>query len=264
MKIEILPDIFDGETIHSGRSFNISMGALGEECLAKIWHGWRWSSPARPIKNRIQRIFNKGNSTELKIIEALKEKGVKFYDRDDGKQHKFYGFSKHVAGKVDGIIEKNGEKMLLEIKSSNQKNYNSLIKHGLVKTFPNYYDTVQRYLEASSLDKCLYIIMCKNDESICTMIVHRDNDKIKSLLEKEKSIIFQETPFRAQYHSGFYKCSYCDHYSVCHLKGDPEQNCRTCKNGDVHDEGIWKCGLTDKELSIEEQKIGCDKYERLF
>ena len=43
-------------------------------------------------------------------------------------------------------------------------------------------------------------------------------------------------------------------------------NCRTCHHVEIHDNGIWKCGLDEKELDYDFQMVGCDvwKLDELF
>ena len=47
---------------------------------------------------------------------------------------------------------------------------------------------------------------------------------------------------------------------MCFNKELPNINCRTCEHVDMCNDGIWECGLDNKELSYEDQMAACKMY----
>lgn len=257
--IQVLEDFFKDKGVESVPSNRIGASSLGEACKANIWYGFRWASKGK-IPMRIARLFDRGNKEEKRIINDLRLIGFDI----KGEQEEFVGFAGHAVGKIDGKIFFRDEWMLLEIKTMNDNSFKKLTSKGLILEFPKYYAQTQRYLEFTGLQNCIFLTVNKNDDKIHTLLVSRNDEFIEELKEKEELIVTQETPFKGEYPKGFFKCNWCNHKEVCHNGAAPERNCRTCKNIDLCENGKWECSLTGSELNIEEQKVGCEKYARLF
>lgn len=150
--------------------FRHHLGAslLGKGCNRYLWYSFRWAKlPSHSA--RIQRIFNRGRSEELRIIEALRKTGLtisttlselcinlhlpvelnsldiianyglrvyKPQQLTDDSQIKA-NFPPHLGGSMDGILHvpanyvgTYGYFMPIEVKTHNQKSFNAVIKNG--------------------------------------------------------------------------------------------------------------------------------------
>jgi hypothetical protein len=77
-------------------------------------------------------------------------------------------------------------------------------------------------------------------------IVQFDQVQYQRYLDRSAMIIdATEPPPRIGDTPGFYKCKFCDHVKVCHLKETPVVNCRTCLHSAIEDNGEWRCTTAD-------------------
>jgi hypothetical protein len=257
----------------------IGFSAIGGECMARTWYAFRWAAKPPDIHARKQRIFDRGNLEEARVVKELKKIGCEVFKRVDGKkvemtgaegeiQEEFTRFNGHVRGHPDGRVlnlpgdEK--EEYILEIKTAGESGFKKMCRHGLEKSNRSYYAQVQRNMGAAGLKKTLFIIVNKNDESWKIIIVHFDEAFYNELLEKEEFILTSEKVPPKAFKPGHFKCDDCLANLICHMKVIPDANCRTCMFGTIKENGTWACGKTKKELSIAEQEAGCKKYKRLF
>jgi hypothetical protein len=113
--------------------------------------------------------FHRGNLVESTIIKKLKRRKYTVSNIQACQIKRINGVD--IIGKIDGIIELDGKKVLLEVKSRIGKNTDLMI-----------YDLVQcqMYMEMFKLDKCLIII--EHCGQIFPKLINKDNVMIKILL----------------------------------------------------------------------------------
>jgi len=240
----------------------LGMSGIGHECIRHIWLGWRWASNVF-ITAKQQRIFDRGDLEEDRVVKDLQELGISVY----GRQREIIGFAGHAKGHIDGIalgiIEAPETEHLLEFKTMNDKYFNIFLDKGL-DAFPNYFAQMQRYMGGLKLKRAFFSATNKNDESRDYVRVYFDKQIYEDLCDKERNVVMSELPPQVAFPSTYYKCKWCAHYNICHNGMAPVINCRTCKHMDLCDNGKWECGVTHKELTEEQQRKGCDSYKRLF
>ena len=149
-----------------------------KECPRLMYYKAK-GTPQKPFDSRVHRIFRQGHDGETQVIDVLKKVPqfyVEEYDSETGRQFEVVFFGGHVKGHFDGRVKSEfyfGEnsKKLLEIKTANDKNFNSFKKHGVKKTNETYYAQVQTYMLGSqepdawnspALTQCLFIVFNKN------------------------------------------------------------------------------------------------------
>lgn len=255
----------------------LGISGIGKSCPRALWYDFRLCTKKR-ILPRIQRIFSFGHRTEPYIVEDLEKAGMKVHS-DQKEVITGHG---HIKGHIDGIVENVPDAPktihLLELKTMNLKAFESLKpkprsnkKPLLVKEgFLVYYTQVQCYMRLLKLERCLFIAECKDTSERYYERIKLDKSFADDALTRGVRIISTEVPppkisddpesWNFTTKSG---CRYCDHNNPCHRGVPVIRNCRTCRNNKLMDDGVWKCGLNDIELSFEAQKRGCEKHEYL-
>ena len=261
----------------------LGMSSIGDPCARKLWYGFRFASTPQINTARQMRIFARGDIEEARVVGYLKDivievyrpgkynshERVELFGHIGEQQEEFIGFAGHSMGHSDGrcinVPDAPKTEHLLEIKTANEKNFKKYIKLESVKEAnPGYYGQIQRYMKASGLTRALFIVVNKNTEELYIERVHYDAEYADMLEAKETDIILSEQPPEKEFPAGYFSCGWCPHNSVCHEGARPEQNCRTCASVDLHDGGRWSCGVTEKDLDMEAQEKGCDRYKPLF
>jgi len=101
----------------------------------------------------------------------------------------------------------------------------------------------------------------KNDDEIHAEIIQFDQTQYARYEQRSIQIIdAREPPPKISETPGFWKCKFCDHSPVCHLKTLPARNCRTCVNSGTVDGGRWVCNLKKVVLDEAAQLAACDNY----
>ena len=255
----------DAPAVTHGCRPYLGMSQLGHSCERFLWYYFRWCFDEEIIARK-QRIFDTGNLREERIIDDLKGVGIQVF----GDQLEVVGAHGHAKGHIDGmaytIPEAPKTIHLLEFKTHNDKSFKELCKLGVEKAKPTHYAQMQRYMKALHLTRAMYIALNKNDETYYFERVNFDNEYAKKLVDREVCVIEADSPddFRKIGGPAWFECKWCPAQDVCHYNEKPLQNCRTCTQGTVCDEGVWQCGLDNSELSIEKQRVGCDKYKSLI
>lgn len=251
-----------------GRPSNrIGASSLGDMCKRHTWLKWRNVKQSH-LPPRMKRLFGRGHQEEQIVYQDLKAVGVQILTKQD-----FITFCHgYAAGMHDGIIigvhDAPKTKHLLEIKTGNQKAYNSLLRHGLVKGKPEHYVQMQVYMKLFKLTRGLYIFTHKDTD-------HRHYERIrfnpvvaKKAEEECEMIVFSQGPpakihpegDKFPCHAGSYYCTFWD---ICHDGADVLDGCRTCQHVNLLGEGKWGCGIRkDKELKLKKQQKGCKKWQR--
>lgn len=269
--------IIDQQSVFNYARPYLGMSAIGDDCSRKLWYGLHWVSKIETTA-RTNRIFDLGHESEKIMIQAMKKIGLHVFriDKDGNEvemtgergeeQEELVGFAGHARGHNDGrvryVIEAPKTDHLLELKSSNDKNFKLMVKNGLKESNGKYYGQCQRYMHELKLTRTLFCMINKNDGSLYFERIAYDKEYAQTLVDKERDIIMSDVPMTRAFTVGFYKCNYCDYEQVCHHGAVPEKNCRTCEYGDLELDYKWKCGKSSKELSFAEQEAGCNLYRR--
>jgi hypothetical protein len=263
----VMPTMSDAFSGDNG-SFRSHLGAslIGEECARKIWYGFHWFVKPK-FDGRMLRLFNRGHLEEARFIAMLLAAKVTIYQQDEnGKQFRISDCDEHFGGSGDGVAIglpdlPNNEPCLLEFKTHNDKSFKALIKSGVDIAKPQHYAQMQVYMRKMGLRYGLYGAVNKNDDSLHLEIIALDIETADLYLNKAKAIIWMRTPPRRISESpGWLACSWCDYKPQCHLKKEPDKNCRTCDQLRPIANGQWSCYHLNKTMTKEEQLIGCDDW----
>ena len=134
-----------------------------------------------PAPEWLEKAAKEGNRHEGWIRDDLRLDYTAIYD--DQKEITLDYPSFTLVGHPDGIIDNNGQKMLLEIKTMSQYEFDRWMK-GKFEAFPQYADQVTCYMEATGLSQCLYVVKNRSSGYIDKMMLYTTPSHIEEIAEK--------------------------------------------------------------------------------
>lgn len=194
------------------------MGAsgLGKDCSRQLWYSYHTPKPI--TDPRVNRIFQLGHTLEDMVVKWLRDAGLTVHtEMEDGEQ---FGFVDGViAGHIDGVIEglpESTKPHLLEIKSANSKRFKVFQNKGY-KSDSVYWTQVQVYMLKMNLDRCLVIIINKDNCELYFERVTFDKQyaERKLLRGHEIAKLINDPPIRPYSKSTFFRCRFCDFNKEC-------------------------------------------------
>lgn len=263
----VLPHISDAYR-EDEDGFRSHMGAsmLGRDCARSIWYSFYWYTESQ-FSGRMLRLFNRGHLEEGRFIAALLTIGALVIQHDEsGNQFRIQSSGGHVGGSGDGIGARIPDLYpnvwaLYEFKTGNEKNYSKLIEDGVREVKWEHYVQMNIYMYKMGLPVALYMSVNKNDDNIHAELIQQDAAIAEQYLARGHKLVFMRTPpKRISESSSFWKCKFCDHMKVCHLRAKPAVNCRTCKFSEPLHDGTWACNSWQQRISKETQLKGCERY----
>jgi len=254
---------------------HLGASLIGRECARELWYGFHWST-LETFSGRMLRLFNRGHLEEPRFIALLLTIGCEVWQSTpDGKQFKIKGYRGHFSGSLDGVVRglpdlPAGTPALAEFKTHGEKSFTKLVSDGVMAAKWEHFVQMQMYMGFYSLTYGIYLATCKNTDELHAEIIQFDPAIFKRYNERAVTVVdCMDPPPKIASSPGFFKCKFCKHSTICHLKADPVKNCRTCEHSRAGDAGTWYCTeqnaaiLSDiVPLAIETQYVGCPKYEK--
>ena len=263
--------IEDREIWQTPRTY-IGYSGLGNKCKRFVHLNFRWAfSSKHPA--RVQRLFERGDYEEEVVVKDLERIGCIVKNR----QINVVGTAGHIFGHTDGEIEKLPDapkkEHLLEVKTTNDKNFKLVKKIGIKEFNSGYWWQIHIYMGKRDLIRCLYVITNKDTEERIYKRIEFDKSIYDLALRTEVDILTAERLFPriGNGEETWFECKYCPAHNMCFGKTIPNKNCRTCKHVNIEDGmydkedptlgGKWTCSLqNDKVLHPREQWEGCNSY----
>lgn len=248
-------DAIEGEERGERTYIGASMAAT--ECVALLSLTLR-GFPSDPVPARQRRIFRDGHRIEKQVISDLKRAGFSVMEEDElsGRQHHRAWLGGHVAGSADGLIELNGELMLLEIKSMKGSLFSRFTTKGVRVSHPHYCGQMMMLMALFRIPACLFVAYCKDTSEYHAEIVRFDQDLWDRMYVHIQAAISGRMD-RVSSRPEDWRCRSCAKRSACwadDLILEPE--CRQCRHSCPNDEGTWTCRITNQEATQT-----CDQYE---
>jgi hypothetical protein len=244
---------------------HLGASEIGKSCDRALWYSFRWAT-AKTFPGRIKRLFQRGHREEALFLEELRAIGVEVHevDPDTKQQHRFSAHGGHFGGSCDaiarGLPEAPKTWAILEFKTHNAKSFAELTKQGVEKSKPEHFAQMQIYMGLAELDRALYLAVNKDTDELHSEWIHADAKRFEALMLRADKVISATEPLeRVRDDPTWYECKWCDHFSACHENSVPQKNCRTCAYSTPVDGG-WHCGLYDRALPYEEQRLGCRSH----
>lgn len=251
-----------GKVLQDKRPY-IGYSGLGHKCKRYVWFNFRWAFD-RFVDKRIDRIFERGNWEEHRIIRDLDAAGIPV----TMEQHELMDETGHVAGHIDGVVHNvpgydPDESMLLELKTMNDDRFKNYLKQGIKLSDPEYYVQMNMYMGKLQLSKCLFIVTNKNNEQRDYQVYDFDPSCFEDHENIAVDILTSENPPDRIGARTYFACKMCSAYEYCQKQSVPTAvNCRTCKYANIEMAGEWTCDELGTILTAATQRVGCPKYEK--
>ena len=271
---KVMPHIGDAYRGVEKSPFRSHMGAsgIGKDCGRAIWYSFRWFT--RPhFEGRIVRLFNRGHMEEARFIALLLSIGVKVFQQDaNGKQFRISDAGGHFGGSGDGVAQGVPDlppdlPCLLEFKTHSGKSFAKVAKEGVREAKYEHFVQMNTYMRKMQLSVGLYGAVNKDNDDLYFEIIPLDSITADQFIDRGRQLVFSPAPPKKISESpGWFACNWCEHKPVCHLKKEPDRNCRTCHHSRPSEDGTWKCHLNQaapSTLSEELQLAGCNSYLKL-
>lgn len=251
----------DGHRSHMGASL------IGGECARAIWFNFHWATKSS-FDGRLLRLFNRGHLEEARFIAMLLMIECEIFQQDEnGKQFRISHADGHFGGSGDGVAMglpdlPPGTAALTEFKTHNDKSFSELKAKGVRDAKFEHYVQMNVYMRKMGLAVGLYMAVNKNNDELYGEILTLDSAVADQFLERGQKLVWlSEPPEKISSSPGFFKCRFCDHRPVCHLKALPDTNCRTCAYSEPAKDAQWVCRFKDITISKELQLTGCSDHQ---
>lgn len=255
---------------NSWRRLHLGASQIGEDCQRLLWYSFRWCGEPK-FDGRMYRLFDTGYNQEKRIITDLRQIGITVYDLhpNTGRQIHYEEYGGHFACNLDGVIlglhASPKTWHILECKSANTKNFNTLKKSGVAVANPKHYAQVQVCMAMAKLDRGYYISVCKDTDEIYAERIHLDKLFAKNLIECAGEIIFRDTPpTRISENPESLYCKWCEYSDICHNHKLPLVSCRTCAHAYPSKDGSWVCNRTKEKINLCQQIGGENCSNHIF
>lgn len=242
---------------------HLGASMIGHSCMRYLLYSFRWAFQ-ETLNHKTTTIFRLGDAVEEIVVADLKKAGMLVSDS----QLRITDETGHGGGSIDGLVkgvpEYPDETLLLEVKSMNQSNFLDLKKKQVKSAKPVYYSQMQMYMGRLKLSHSMFIAMNKNTSELYIEFVEFDPTHYELLKIKENEVLNAEhinefPPISTN--PSWFECKFCRARPQCFNNAAIEKNCRTCENSEIQEKGIWRCLISGKRLSVEEQIEGCDMWE---
>ena len=238
---------------------HMGVSLLGHPCDRWLWINFRWAV-VEDFDGRILRLFRRGHSEEDTIIKDLRNIGI-----DIRSSQRRVDFGNHVSGSLDGVIEKGvpeapKARHVAEFKTHSKKSFDDMVKNGVEKSKSTHFIQMQVYMHGTSINRALYLAVCKDDDRIYTERVKYDKKVAEDAIIRGKRIAMSDRmPEPVSADPSWYQCKFCPAHSFCH-KAEPTKrvNCRTCAHSTAMADSTWRCERHEADAIPEDfQHEGC-------
>jgi len=260
-RLKVEAAIEDG-LIKSRLSRHIGPSSLGDPCARAVWFGFR-NFTRKAHSPRILRLFGRGHNEEPIVIKDLVAVNVEVISTQEKAVFAHGHGNAYSDGRVKNIPDAPKTEHLLEIKTSNTRNFNSFVKHGIEKTNIKYWVQIQVYMSLFKMKRCLYIIVNKETDERLYLRIKYDKDVAEEYLERAVTIVNYMSPPPGLTGGATFQCRWCDHKEVCREGATPLRTCRSCTHFEPMEGGKWYCSTKRKNLKNKAQKKACKLYQQI-
>lgn len=238
---------------------------LGEPCVRRLYYRFHWAG-RECFNGRMYRLFDTGHREEARVLDELRAVGIEVWDRQaDGTQFEVQAHGGHLRGHLDAVVrglpEAPKTPHVFDVKTVNKKKLAELLKNGFSKTYPKYHAQGTTYAGLLELDRCAFVFVCKDDETIHLERFEFDRAEFDRLMERASRVIFAAgPPPGVSSDPAWYECKFCPFHAMCHGADTPLATCRSCAHATAMPDGTWCCERHERTIGVEEQRAGCDDH----
>lgn len=251
---------------NEGHRGHMGASLIGQECARSIWYNFRWATRSN-FEGRMIRLFNRGHLEEARFIALLLMIGCQVYQQDEnGHQFRISDAEGHFGGSGDGVVVGlpdlfPGQAALCEFKTHSEKSFKELELKGVRDAKWEHYVQMNVYMRKMGLPIALYMAVNKNNDAIHAELVTLNVEVADEYIERARKIVWlSEPPKKISETPGYFKCRFCNHRQVCHLKAAADVNCRTCVYSKPIPGGQWVCNHSNQIIEKDLQLKGCEIY----
>jgi len=266
--------IVDDYNTQESRDY-LGMSAIGGSCEHKLWYGLNWADDNNFDVATVRR-FQSGHDGEAYLISQFEKADIGFEAfAPDGKQYRFEDFGGLYGGSCDGIAYRLPPwdvPAIFEAKIVNEKSFRELKQ--LVKSHEptalfewnqTYYGQAMSYCFYAGIGLHWLVVATPGCREIQQVITELDETVAKNLKSRAARIITSRDVSKLTKISNsasWYECKHmCSFTEVCHYGKQLKASCRTCQHGSFDiDTGSFNCSYHGETVSVDRQRIGCDKY----
>lgn len=236
---EMIDGAFDAEPEETPRAY-IGASVIGEQCDAALAFNLR-GYPGTKVPPKLKRIFRDGHRIEDQVVADLKKTGLTVMEVDPrtGKQFEWKSHGGHFVAHADGIIEFQGKRYVLEVKSMNAKRFHEFFRLGVKESHPRYYAQVQALMGLSSIRLTLFVAYCKDTSEYHSEVIEFD-DFVFAFQESRVERVLRGEARKIAEDEKDWRCRSCFKAESCWRGKEPERVMRTCANALAVDGG-WSC-----------------------
>jgi hypothetical protein len=175
-----------------------SIAGHGETCERQLWYRWKRNED---FPGKTRRLFEHGHIEEERVIRDLNRAGYQVV----GNQLEATAFDGVFQIHIDGLIMVDGKLSILEIKTSNVKNFVDLTeawdmlewdepkligrhRKALAK-WEVHHAQMQLGMGLFGMDSACYLVVCKDNDKIYTREIPFDQERFDSLMAMIERVI---------------------------------------------------------------------------
>lgn len=261
VKDELFHAIENQKIVEHDRPY-LGMSSIGHACDRYLFYAFHWAFENYTFAQQ-KRLLNRGHLEEDVVLQDLKRVGIEV----SFQQFEIADDTGHFRGHIDGLIREIKfldlrKRILLEVKTMNDKNFKQYKKLKLQASNPGYYAQINHYMHHIKAEICLFIVTNKNNEERAYDWYEYDDQNYRDHARRARNILmFDKVPEKIGGPTWFI-CKMCRAKSVCHFDAPLKQHCRTCQHVEIHNAGQWKCSFHNEWLTIQKQRVGCEHWSR--
>jgi hypothetical protein len=200
---------------------NLRLSSAGKCARALAYDYLGFDQSGKVIDSRAKMVFWLGDAVELTVVCLAKLAGISITGtgKDQIKVDLKVGDGVEISGHPDGIVEHEGERFLLEVKSMTSYGFSEFERGTINET---YLCQVDSYMEALGLEKCVFVAINKESGVLGERILTKNKERVQFVRDNIQAVLKstkEELPKRpyTPNEKGFYpwQCAYCPSYKTC-------------------------------------------------
>ncbi|MFQ5410569.1 MAG: hypothetical protein ACE5FI_19335 [Anaerolineales bacterium] len=204
-RIQCAIDVGTTQAPRAGREHYLGMSGLGG-CAAEQWHNYHIADAhGVGIDPPLQRIFDLGNTLEDVVIGYLNAGGV----TPVSVQAEYTDFDGRLRGHSDFVYDTpDGHRIVMDVKSMNDRNYQWLAKTGVKNAQWKYYCQLMMYARYEQADAVQLIAYNKNDSRMLVQTMGYDETTADMLRARAQMIL--DAPSKPPCEKGNGRVKWCN------------------------------------------------------
>lgn len=255
----------------------LGMSSIGKSCERELWYQFRFALFPFFDAKSLKRFEDGHHGEDLQAKRLRMVPGITLMtvDENTGNQYGFEFIGGHLKGHMDGailgLLQAPKTWHVWEHKQVDQKKFDKLNKlkaeHGeknaLEKWDEIYWAQAIMYMGATGMTRHYLTCSTPGGRETTSVRTNVNPAAFERLMAKAQRIVTaQEPPPRISDDPDWFQCKFCDFREICHGTAAPLPTCRSCCHATPELDGNarWSCARHQADLSVEEQREGCQAH----